>query len=1076
MSMTGFTNYATVDGQQVFTVADVITGTADAVGESILLKADGAIRASGTGVITFTRCQIFINDVAPAANWWAIQEAALSYNGANGNRSGVSSHINFIDCSITFLATGTRAIFISQVQNTRVYSTGSATVRLYTQETTNLDDMHIDDISWELIGEPSASGNLRIENAGSGPTNFDSGRMDLPYIKEVNVPTSLNLGTGNSGNNEWGIWNPILFDNETVNMSSANSAFFDGWTAGWSFTNRDSGDKVEDVTVILSSDRSGSMTELGRYSTDSDGELVGTYDSKAFTTGGSQSRPTLYFPKNEADQSGSSHGTGAFTYDLVTILHAVEVRAFGFQASVDFSLGDTHAPTGPVGSINSDYTVGDLVNFILNNLLDLTETNPVTVAAYTDLGPANKFYDRAHYEWFANDEYPVITRVGDQMVLDDIVLTLDATGSVYVAASLTAITAKAATCEFGMTTTTGKLILLNGVLLSGETFAGDIEIDNTSDGDTYTGITASKIIHTGTGTQALTLDGANVTELEVTGGATLTVTLTNGSSVPTLTQTSGTITLINDMTVTISGLTIGDTIRVEDNAEVQQEFATASGTTYQFTIDRANDGETWKYAVDRAGYSADTGVFAVAEGTSLDINVALREYIRGAGAAMYAASSCPLCTVSFDLITPQATIDIADGVANLQGVFDNFEDALLTADGMAWHSQQGSICQFDDLPGVGKILFMGPNIRVRRDSAGDINSAVDGYLLSQDGTPVDGTNGGVVYVAGSTNSELAQAVWEYVTRTLTSSAGATAAEVWAYATRTITGGVVDTNNDMRGTDGANTVVPDNAGIAANGVAIGNLNDLSTADIDARLAAYGIPTLTEMTAAFTQIKGAGWTTTDTLEAIRNAVDGGTTPAQIWAYVARTITGGTIDTTNDMRGTDSANTVVPDNAGIAANGVAIGNLNDLSTADIDARLTAYGIPTLTELTAAFTEIKGAGWTTTDTLEAIRNAVDAVSGSALTATQVWAHVTRTVTGGTIDTNNDMRGSDIAPDNAGIAVAETQATLARQGILNRFKITVDNLATLYADDGTTPLVVFDLKDIDGVAAYINSTERAPQ
>jgi len=1076
MSYAGFTNFSIVEGQMVFAIADPITGVASAEDESILLKDDGAIRAHGTGVITFTRCHFFINKVVPANNWWAIQEAALSYNGLNGTRAGVSSHINFIDCSITFLSDVTVAVFLSEMQNTQIFSEGTASVRLYTQESVDVDDTHIDDISCELLGDPSASGGLRIENCGSGPTNFDSGRMDLPYIKEVNVPTSLNLGTGNSGNNEWGIWNPVLFDNQTVNMSSANSAFFDGWTAGWRFKNRDSGDNVEDVTLILSSDRSGSMTELGRYSTDSDGELVGTYDSKAFTTGSSIARPVIYLPKNEADQSGSTYGSGAFKYDLVTVLHAIQVRAFGFQASVGFSLGDTYAPTGPVGSINSDYTVDQLVNFILNNLLDLTESNPVTVAAYTDLGPANKFYDRAHYEWFANDGYPVITRVGDQMVLDDIVLTLDATGSVYVAASLTAITAKAATCEFGITTTTGKLILLNGVLLSGETFAGDIEIDNTSDGDIYTGITASKIIHTGTGTQALTLDASAVTELEVTGGATLTVTLTNGSSVPTLTQTSGTITIINDMTVTISGLTIGDTIRVEDNAEVQQEFATATGTTYQFTIARSDEGETWKYAVDRAGYSPDVGTFLVAEGTSLSINVTLLQYIRGAGGVMYTSSSCPLCIVSFDLITPQATIDIADGVANLQGVFDSFEDALLTADGMAWHSQQGSICQFDDLPGVGKILFMGPNIRVRRDDVGDVNSAVDGYLLSQDGTPVDGTNGGVVYVAGSTNSELAQAVWEYVTRTLTSSAGATAAEVWAYATRTITGGVVDTNNDMRGTDSANTVVPDNVGIAANGVAIGNLNDLSIADIDARLAAYGTPTLTEMTAAFTQIKGAGWTTTDTLEAIRNAVDGGTTPAQIWAYVTRTITGGTIDTTNDMRGTDSANTVVPDNAGIAANGVAIGNLNDLSTADIDARLTAYGIPTLTELTAAFTEIKGAGWTTTDTLEAIRNAVDAVSGSALTATQVWAHVTRTVTGGTIDTNNDMRGSDIAPDNAGIAVAEAQATLARQGLLNRFKITVDNLATLYADDGTTPLVVFDLKDINGAAAYINSTERAPQ
>ena len=39
-----------------------------------------------------------------------------------------------------------------------------------------------------------------------------------------------------------------------------------------------------------------------------------------------------------------------------------------------------------------------------------------------------------------------------------------------------------------------------------------------------------------------------------------------------------------------------------------------------------------------------------------------------------------------------------------------------------------------------------------------------------------------------------------------------------------------TNTDMRGTDGANTVAPDNAGISSNGAAIAALNDISVNDI------------------------------------------------------------------------------------------------------------------------------------------------------------------------------------------------------------------------------------------------------
>jgi len=53
------------------------------------------------------------------------------------------------------------------------------------------------------------------------------------------------------------------------------------------------------------------------------------------------------------------------------------------------------------------------------------------------------------------------------------------------------------------------------------------------------------------------------------------------------------------------------------------------------------------------------------------------------------------------------------------------------------------------------------------------------------------------------------------------------------------------NTDMRGTDGANTTVPDNVGIAANGVAIGNLNDFNSgSDVVAHVTL--VDTVTENT--------------------------------------------------------------------------------------------------------------------------------------------------------------------------------------------------------------------------------------
>jgi hypothetical protein len=109
------------------------------------------------------------------------------------------------------------------------------------------------------------------------------------------------------------------------------------------------------------------------------------------------------------------------------------------------------------------------------------------------------------------------------------------------------------------------------------------------------------------------------------------------------------------------------------------------------------------------------------------------------------------------------------------------------------------------------------------------------------------------------------------------------------------------------------------------------------------------------------------------------------------------------------------------------------------------------------------------------------------------------------TVTTNTDMRGTDgantTAPDNASITAiladtnelqtdwanggrldniidaALTQATTARKHLTNRDKIdTVANTLTRYDDDGTTSLVVFDLKDGDGAASSDQIFEKDPQ
>ena len=75
----------------------------------------------------------------------------------------------------------------------------------------------------------------------------------------------------------------------------------------------------------------------------------------------------------------------------------------------------------------------------------------------------------------------------------------------------------------------------------------------------------------------------------------------------------------------------------------------------------------------------------------------------------------------------------------------------------------------------------------------------------------------------------------------------------------------------------------------------------------------------------------------------------------------------------------------------------------------------IDTSTELTAKFTEIKGAGWTTTETLKAIKDAIDLIDATAgITAADVWTYVTRNLTPPVVDVsglpgiNHDTGGAD--------------------------------------------------------------------
>ena len=131
----------------------------------------------------------------------------------------------------------------------------------------------------------------------------------------------------------------------------------------------------------------------------------------------------------------------------------------------------------------------------------------------------------------------------------------------------------------GSVNTTGVVTLQNGAVLSGGTFTCDVTTADDT-GTTHTNVTVDKYIHTGAGSYSITLDGGSVTEVEVTGGGTLTINLLNGATVTTQTETSGTINLFQNVSVTAPNIIDGSRVQlynVTKAAELDNSVVSGGG-------------------------------------------------------------------------------------------------------------------------------------------------------------------------------------------------------------------------------------------------------------------------------------------------------------------------------------------------------------------------------------------------------------------------------------------------------------------------------------------------------------------
>jgi len=261
------------------------------------------------------------------------------------------------------------------------------------------------------------------------------------------------------------------------------------------------------------------------------------------------------------------------------------------------------------------------------------------------------------------------------------------------------------------------------------------------------------------------------------------------------------------------------TIEVFDNTGTSVDRVTAQTGSYIYYTPSTATG-TWSYVIDRIGYVPKSETFNPS-GSNIIVDGTLVQLLRADGSVMYTGETSADVSVVFDFVTPCMCVEIGDAQVDAKIIFNEAEQSLVTADGMRWQRTYGTLIRYDDLPGVGRILFMQDDIRLKRALAGDVNAGVSGYVQSTQGIPIDGINGSVAIVAGFAASD----VWSVASRTLT--AGTKDADIDAIKAKTdqlnFTGSDVQSiASNMRGTDSANTIAPDNAGISVNGANIEEL--------------------------------------------------------------------------------------------------------------------------------------------------------------------------------------------------------------------------------------------------------------
>jgi hypothetical protein len=357
MSTTNLTSTLT-NGTLVVTTVNTATLAAPitATGESLTFTASGKLTQDGSAGSswTITNCIIFINNIGGSGTIGGI------LNGANANSVGVLRNSEVIN-NMSSRHDNT----FSEITNSRIVDVGTPRLgAVYTASGATLQNSTLDSCGWwEINGTPLIAYNFTVQNMDKGFLNWTAGRVDLYGFSANNCVTAD--GWINGSNTVY-LWNTRTFNRGRIQMTSPFN-YFEGSSVSWVFKNKSTNSLLSNVLLVYRETYDGgAQTEIARFSTDSSGTLVGTYDTRNRAAVSSQSLPTVWALLYRG-KAGSTYGGvgGGSSYSMAVYQPAIEIRAYGYLPTGGFTATDTWSPTGQVGAVSATLTVDTYADFLL---------------------------------------------------------------------------------------------------------------------------------------------------------------------------------------------------------------------------------------------------------------------------------------------------------------------------------------------------------------------------------------------------------------------------------------------------------------------------------------------------------------------------------------------------------------------------------------------------------------------------------------------------------------------------------------------------------------------------------------